>query len=451
MAIRKSKYSILILFLLFSSKVFALNYYQELLENNPVYKKAMSSVNSCYAKAGLFRTENLPHFFINLNPTYQANNEFKTNHLIFSNVVGLNYSLNDIINFNLSASNLIPFNVYYNEPENEFRPSISSSLSFPFFIFSQNILQAKRNYSSYTLQKQYAFLFEQFQTRKVLLETVDAILSYFICAEKDKVFSEIIILYKQKAIDDYTLFEKGLLSLEELTENDQTLNNYQDTNFNTKIELNFLKEKLLTFGFSTESFKSSTDSSQVNTEYFLFSLDSFIDYWFAEAPSFSLQTDTSLELEEISEKINIATIADDYLETVPTLSTSTNYSFENKNFSASLSVSIPFMQTEDFYYYDKIVKCSLEEGRYNDQERKIKRNNLLNSRSSKEKLFKQILDSKEEAHSLEIMKTEKAKSLLLSGQLNEFDLALQKLNQTLAQIEVYVAKKQIITSFLQNF
>lgn len=54
MAARKNKYTILILLFFISSQVFSFNYKKELLENNPVYKKAMATVNSCYAKAGVF-------------------------------------------------------------------------------------------------------------------------------------------------------------------------------------------------------------------------------------------------------------------------------------------------------------------------------------------------------------------------------------------------------------
>lgn len=437
MVIRKNKYTILILLFFISSQVFSFNYKKELLENNPVYKKAMATVNSCYAKAGVFRTENLPQVFLSFSPNYQAKEKFEINHLIFTNKIGISYSLNNIANFSFSATNLIPFNVYYNQPENQFNPNFDSSFSFPLLFFSQNILQAKKLYSSYDLQKKYAFLFELLQTRKVLLETVDSICSFFIYTEKEKVFSELITLYKQKAKDDFSLFEKGRLSLEEVTENNQTLNNYEDADLKNKIELNYLKEKLLTFGFSTDNFP--------------FLIDSFFDFWFSEAAKLSLSSDTNLELEEISEKLNIASTTDDYLGTVPTVSTSATYTPKTNSFSTSLVFSIPFVLTENFYYYDKIIKCSLEEAEFNAQERTIKRKNLATSRATKEKLFQQNLDSKEAALELEKMKTLKVEALLFTGQLNEFDLNFQKINQKLAQIEVYIAKKQIITSFLQNF
>lgn len=437
MAARKNKHTILILLFFMSTQIFAFNYYHELLENNPVYKKAMSSVNSCYAKIGIYKTEIMPKFFASFSPNYQAKETFEINHLIFTNKLGISYSPNSIVNFSFSTTNLIPFNIYYNEPENKFNPTLDSSISFPLLFFTQNILQAKQMYSNYDLQKKYAFLFEQLQTRKVLLETVETICSFFICIEKEHVFSELIMLYKQKAKDDLALFEKGRLSLEELTENNQMLNNYQDKSINNKIELNYLIEKLLTFGFNTDTFP--------------FSMNSFFDFWLNEAPKLSFQIDTNLEIEEISEKLNIANSADDYLETVPTVFTSTTYSPKTNNFSASLVFSIPFVLTEDFYYYDKIIKCSLEEAKFNASERMIKRKCLTLSRATKEKLFQQNLETKEENLELENMKILKTEALLLNGQLNDFDLVFQKTNQKLAQIEVYLAKKQIISSFLQNF
>ena len=193
----------------------------------------------------------------------------------------------------------------------------------------------------------------------------------------------------------------------------------------------------MTFGFSTDNFP--------------FLIDSFFDFWFSEAAKLSLSSDTNLELEEISEKLNIASTTDDYLGTVPTVSTSATYTPKTNSFSTSLVFSIPFVLTKNFYYYDKIIKCSLEEAEFNAQERTIKRKNLATSRATKEKLCQQNLDSKEAALELEKMKTLKVEALLFTGQLNEFDLNFQKINQKLAQIEVYIAKKQIITSFLQNF